>query len=122
MAAGNLIAESIRVGASVEGVGLIVEKVSRGDAGDESVGQPRVWTFIAFEIPDTQAQSLADVLAGALDAVGGWYCDFRTADETFVVFANRVFRYPRGDRNGRAKAAAHARAGGVPAAQIDWRE
>jgi hypothetical protein len=122
MAGGNLIAESIRVGASVEGVPLSVEKVYRVDAGDETVGQPRIWTFIPFEVPDDKAASLAVALSDALDPVGGWYCDFRTAEETFVVFAGRTFRYRRGDREARAAAEDHARSVGVPEAQIDWGE
>jgi hypothetical protein len=122
MASGNLIAESIRVGGSVEGVSLSVEKVYRIDAGDEAAGQPRIWTFIPFEVPDDDAASLADALSNALDPVGGWYCDFRTAEETFVVFAGRTFRYRRGDSDSRAEAEQHARSVGVPEAQIDWGE
>ena len=30
----------------------------------------------------------------SLRQTGGWYCDFRSADETFVVFAGRTIRYP----------------------------
>jgi hypothetical protein len=122
MAGGNLIAESIRMGASVDGVSIKVDRVYRVEGGDESVGQPRAWTFIAFEVPDAEAPSLADVLSNTLDPVGGWYCDFRTATETFVVFAGRIFRYRRGDRKGRAEAEEHARSVGVPDPQIDWRE
>jgi hypothetical protein len=66
MAGGNLIAESIRVGASVEAP-LSVERMYRVGAWDETVGQPRVWTFIAFEVPDDEAASLADALSEALD-------------------------------------------------------
>jgi hypothetical protein len=121
MASGNLIAESLRVGASLH-VSLQVQNISRAEAGDESVGQPRTWTFIAFQTQDTEAESLAQSLEDALDAVGGWYCDFRTEDETFVTFAGRTFRYPRGVTAGRAEAAAYARSVGVPEAQIDWRE
>jgi hypothetical protein len=35
---------------------------------------------------------------------GGLYVDFRSPDETFVVFAGRVFRYRRGDDRRRAEA------------------
>jgi hypothetical protein len=38
------------------------------------------------------------------------------------VFADSVFRYPRRDQSGREEAEAHARAVGVPEAQIDWRD
>ena len=53
---------------------------------------------------------------------GGWYCDFRSPSETFVVFAGRVLRYPRGEKDGRAEAEAYARSGGVPESQLDWPE
>ena len=122
MASGNLIAESIRVGRSVEAVPLTVQKVYRVEAGDQSVGQPRVWTFIAFEAPDDDAASLAEALSEALEPVGGWYCDFRTTHETFVVFAGRIFRYHRWDRGARAEAKRYAQSVGVPEGQIDWRE
>ncbi|MGW5364852.1 hypothetical protein [Actinopolymorpha pittospori] len=36
------------------------------------------------------------------------------------VYAGRVFRYPRGDLAGRAAAADHGRAVGVPEEQLDW--
>jgi hypothetical protein len=61
-----------------------------------------------------------EALAGALEPEA-WYCDFHSEDETFVVFADRVFRYPRGDKAGRESAEDYARSVGVPEAQIDWR-
>jgi len=57
-----------------------------------------------------------------LDPTGGWYCDFRTSNETYVVFGGRVFHYSRGDRTRRSEAEEHARSVGVPEAQIDWPE
>jgi hypothetical protein len=122
MAKGILIGESLRVGASLEGVRLVAEKVYRLAVGDEDSGQPRIWTFIEFEVSDGDVQSLATALSDGLDPTSGWYCDFRSAEDTFVVFAGRIFRYRRGDRAGRAEAEAHARSIGVPVAQLDWPE
>jgi hypothetical protein len=59
-------------------------------------------------------------LSHALASEAGWYCDYRSDTETFVVFADRVFRYARGDPAGRAAAADYARSVGVPVAQLDW--
>ena len=117
---GGLIAESLRVGAVLEGVPLIVTKISRAEVGDVDAGQPRTWTFLEFEARDEDAMRLADTLEGVLAVQGGWYCDFHSDTETFVVFADRTFRYPRGDEQGRADAAAYARSVGVPEAQLDW--
>ena len=119
---GILLAESIRVGASLEGIPLTVRKIYRREAGDADLGQPRVWTFIEFEARDDEADALADGLSAALEPTLGWYCDFRSDEETFVVFAGHIFRYRRGDRTGRARAEDHARSVGVPTAQLDWPE
>ena len=119
---GTLIAESMRVGASLENLPMRVVKISREDAGDVIAGQPSRWTFIAFEIPDEHADALAAALGDALSEKGGWYCDFRSADETFVVFAERSFRYRRGDAAARADAEEFGRSVGVPEAQLDWPE
>ena len=118
--AGGLIAESLRVGSVLEGVTLNVTKVSRADVGDVEAGQPRTWTFFDFNAADQDAERLASELEGALQRKGGWYCDFRSEDETFVVFSGRTFRYRRGDEAGRAGAASYARSVGVPEPQLDW--
>ena len=117
---GALIAESLRVGAGLDDLALTVTTISRAELGDVSAGQPRIWTFIEFEAPDGEADRLMAALERALAREGGWYCDFRNDVETFVVFAGRSFRYPRGDRDGRSAAAAYGRSVGVPEAQLDW--
>ena len=118
---GNLLAESLRKETVLADLPFDVHKIWRRDAGDPSVGQPRTWTFIEFEVPGAAVEQFAETLSGALEG-GPWYCDFHSDEETFVVFADRVFRYPRGDRGGREDAERHARSVGVPEGQIDWRE
>jgi hypothetical protein len=120
MITGTLIAESLRVGAELGGVRLVVGKVRRADQGDTGAGQPEVWTLIEFEADEADAGALAAAFSEVLDQPGGWYVDFQTPTETFVVYARRVFRYPRGDASGRAEAAAYGRAVGVPEDQLDW--
>ena len=120
MIEGTLIAESIRVGAELDGVRLVTRKISRSAAGDAAVGQPELWTLIEFEAEEPDAGLLADALAKVLDRQYGWYTDFRTPDETFVVYSGRVFRHPRGDSTGRAEATAYGRSVGVPDHQLDW--
>jgi len=117
---GTLIAESLRVGSVLEGLALTVAKISRSDLGDVAAGQPPTWTFVEFDAADEDADRLANALERVLERAGGWYCDFRSEQETFVVFAGRTFRYPRGDESGRGEAAEYARSVGVPEAQLDW--
>ena len=117
---GGLIAESLRVGAVLEDVNLTVSKISRADLGDVGAGQPLTWTFVDFEAAEADAGRLSDALEQSLERVGGWYCDFRSDAETWVVFAGRTFRYPRGDAAGRAAAVEYGRSVGVPERQLDW--
>jgi hypothetical protein len=118
-----VIAESIRVGAVLDGRGFVVREIRRVDAGlsdgQRAAGLPERWTLIGFDVVDDRAAELASALAAALDTPG-WYADLHTADRSFVVFAGRVFSYARDDAAGRAAAEAFARDRGVPDAQIDW--
>jgi hypothetical protein len=121
MLTGVLIGESLRVGAKLGG-GLPLRLnwvTSMAPEDDAAAGQPARWTVLEFEAEDAAAADLAGALARCLNA-GPWYANFNTADEAFVVFADRVFRYRRGDRSGRARAAQYARTMGVPEAQLDW--
>lgn len=103
MLEGALLAESLRNGISLEAQ-LSVSKISRTDVGDVSAGQPLTWTFIHFTGPSENAHGLATGLSTTLDEPG-WYCDFRTERETFVIFSQRIFslsaRRPKGPRRGR---------------------
>jgi hypothetical protein len=123
MAEGTLIAESLRVGTDLAGVSLSLIRIRRDQANlspeQTRSGLPATWTSIDFETSDERAEALAAALARAL-APFGWYANLQSATDSYVVFADRVFRYPRGDSRGRAEAQAHARAHGVPEAQLDW--
>ncbi|MFJ3415292.1 hypothetical protein ACIPN8_03030 [Streptomyces sp. NPDC086082] len=120
MLQGVLIAESLRVGAQLTGIPLQITRLTRVEMTNRGDGQPRYWTLLEFSAEESAAQRLADQLASCLASSGGWYTDFHTADETFVIFANKVFRYPRGQAEGRSEAQQYGRSVGVPESQLDW--
>jgi hypothetical protein len=95
--------------------------VRRVQVPSASPDQPAHWTLIDFEAPNIRAGALAEACAATLDQPG-WYVDFHTATQQYVVFSGRIFRYPRGDASGRAEAETYALGLGVPAAQVDWPE
>jgi hypothetical protein len=116
---GTLILESLRVGAEVRDIPLVVHKLSRYAVGNASADQPDVWSLLEFGVEDSQAEELAKVLSEALDAPG-WYADFHNEHEIFVVFPRRVFRYARGDENARSQAQEFGRSLKIPEPQLDW--
>lgn len=122
MIKGTLVSESVRAGADISGVAEVtLVGVRRVEIANASPDQPLRWTLIDFEAPDSRAEALADAFAGALDRPG-WYVDFVTTTDRYVVFSGRIFRYRRGDASGRTQAQAYALELGVPPAQIDWPE
>jgi hypothetical protein len=121
MIKGTLIAESLRVGTTLGGVSLIVREIRRFASDNLPSYQPKVWTVIESDADDAEAGKLAGVLAEILDEPG-WYANFSSPGETFVIYPGRVFRYPRGDGAGRAEARAYGRTQGVPEPQLDWSE
>ncbi|MFG1920084.1 hypothetical protein [Micromonospora sp. NPDC048898] len=119
MLRGLLISESLRTGGELT-VPLEVVKIWRVDTASATAAQPSTWTLVEFTASDAEVERLATALSDCLSPTGGWYADFRTDAEKFVVFAGRVFRYPLGDPAGQAEAKAYGRSVGVPEPQLDW--
>jgi hypothetical protein len=119
MFSGALIMESVRVGTRLHDLNLGVREIYRFRPEGTTAAQPGTWTVLEFEVSDDDAPKIAEAFAGVLDE-SGWYVDFRSPAETFVVFPGRVFRYARGDETGRAEAEAHGRSLGIPEGQLDW--
>ena len=119
MIEGTLIAESLRVGTTLENLELIIRRISRYRAQGSTPDQPDTWTTLDFEAEAAGAEQLAEIFAGALDQPG-WYANFQSSAESFVIFPGRIFRYPRGDKAGRAEAQAYGRQLAIPEPQLDW--
>jgi hypothetical protein len=121
MIKGVLLAESLRLDATVAVPGLQLHSVRRSDVSASATDdQPDVWTFIEFTGPESISDQLAQTLSGALRADGGWYVDYSTEKDHVVIFSGRVFRYRKGDAMGRAEARAHGLSLGTPEHQLDW--
>jgi hypothetical protein len=119
MFSGALILESVRVGARLNDLNLVVREIYRFRREDATADQPETWSVLEFEVSDDDAPQVAEAFASVLSQPG-WYVDFRSPAEAFVVLPGRVFRYGRGDAASRAEAQAYARSVGVPETQIDW--
>lgn len=121
MLEGVLIAESLRIGAQLTGIPLQITKLTRIEMTSVADDQPRLWTLLDFTAEEPEAQRLADQLASCL-STGSWYIGFHTETDTYVIFASKVFRYPRGQVEGRREAQNYGRSAGVPEQQLDWQD
>jgi hypothetical protein len=116
---GTLIAESLRIGTTLAGLNLTVRKISRYQVPGATADQPGIWTSLDFTADEGQAGQLARTFADVLDQPG-WYVNFESPTESFVMFPGRIFRYPRGDAAGRAAAQHYGRQLDIPEPQLDW--
>jgi hypothetical protein len=57
---GALILESLRVGASLEDIALVVRKLSRSAVKGTSPDQPPVWTILEFEVADARTLAIPE--------------------------------------------------------------
>ncbi|MCW3844145.1 hypothetical protein ONA70_29045 [Micromonospora yasonensis] len=113
-----MIIESLRPGVVFDDSQIALRRLARLEVSDTTPQQPKVWALVEFSSP-LEPDALASLFAAAL--VGpGWYVNFDTDDQTFVVFPGRVFRYGHGDEQRRGEVMAYARREGVPESQLDW--
>jgi len=116
---GTILAESLRTGTVLTGHELRIMRLSRYEVTDAAAYQAPIWTAIEFEAPVSADEAFAADLAESLLAPG-WYVNWNSDKEATVIYPGRIFRYPRGDADGRALAQEHGRSVGVPEGQLDW--
>ena len=99
---------------------LRVIKTEVWDVQNAEGGQPERWTAISFEGESERADVVAEAMGHAIKPE--WYANFSTETRVYVVFANRVFTYSKGDAEARAEVEAYAISVGIPESQVDWGE
>ncbi len=114
---GLLLQESLADPSVLDSLG--VTKVERWDVGEAGKPGPPVWTATYFEGPEGEADAVADAISRAM-VPSYWYANIRCGPDEIVIFAGKVFRYPRGDAAARRAPEDYARSIGVPEHQIDW--
>ena len=120
----------LRAAERAAGVGGAIVADGFGSAGNAREKAPGDWVSDVDTSSESAVRDVLDRESPSLPFFGeegggtrgdvGWYVDFHSGEETFVVFAGRVFRYPRGDRGARAEVEAYGRDRGVPESQLDW--
>ena len=108
---GLLLKESLRDASVLASLHVI--KTETWQVANAAPGQPPVWTALSFEEPADEADATAAALSRALKAEG-WYVNGHTDTHAYVIFAGKVFKYPRGDLARRAAAREYGLLAGTP--------
>ena len=78
------------------------------------------WTLHTVEIPEDQAEGIAEKLSQSLDSEHNWYADFKNDDFHFIIFRGKVFKINRTKKEEYAAATAYGISLGIPNYQLDF--
>lgn len=101
----------------VEIVSTRIEPVTEG----HKTPWVRQWTMHTVEVPPQKVVKLAEKISKTLDRDHNWYADFKTDNEHFVIYRDKVFHIT--DRTDKAQydvATAYGISIGIPDYQVDF--
>ena len=79
------------------------------------------WTLHDVEIPAGKASEIAEKIRRALDREHDWYADYKTDNEHYIIYRDKVFHVTdRSDKKQYGEATAYGISIGIPAYQVDF--
>jgi hypothetical protein len=82
----------------------------------------KIWTKHTIEVPEAEAQEVAERLAKTIDHKHrwSWYADFKNREFHYIVFRDRVFRVDRQNKQQYDEVNRYGEALGIPSYQLDF--
>ncbi|MDE5597796.1 MAG: helix-turn-helix domain-containing protein [Lachnospiraceae bacterium] len=114
---GILIKESITDDAIID---LIhVHKVELWDAG----GKPKYWTALFFTCDRKDfPEQISRVMVSNPDNGGNWFVDFKSGNEKYIVFKDKILKYQIGNQAEKDSVCSECRKMGILDEQMNWPE
>lgn len=78
------------------------------------------WTLHTVEIPENQADSVAEKLTKALDSQHSWYADFKNDAFHYIIFRDKFFKVDRGKKEQYDDVVKFGLSLGIPDYQLDF--
>lgn len=79
----------------------------------------RQWTIHYVEIPDDQAEKIAQKISQSLDTSHGhWYADFKNSNNHFIIFKDKIFKVDRYKQEQYDKVQKYGMSIGIPEHQL----
>ncbi len=119
---GVIIEESLKDKAALKKIKILktkIEKVTR----EHHTPHLKQWTLHTIEIPEQQAQGIAEQLSASLDDSqinGHWYADFKNETHHYIIFPHKVFFIDRRNKGQYDQAKNYGLSLGIPAHQVDF--
>lgn len=78
------------------------------------------WTLHTVEVPEGEAEPIAQEISQALEPDHSWYADFKNETAHFIIFRNKVFKVDRTSRTQYDGAVQYGLTLGIPEYQLDF--
>ena len=78
------------------------------------------WTLHTVEIPENQAEGIAEELSKSLDPKHPWYADFKNEKFHYIVFRDKVFKVDRSRPEEYKDVTKYGISIGIPDYQLDF--
>ncbi|MCX6712148.1 MAG: hypothetical protein NT041_00465, partial [Candidatus Vogelbacteria bacterium] len=80
----------------------------------------RQWTMHTVEIPENEANQVAEEISQALDHEHNWYADFKNTTHHYIIFRDKVFYINRMSKEQYDEAKRYGISLGIPEYQVDF--
>lgn len=78
------------------------------------------WTLCTVEIPEKDANVVAEKISTALDQEHPWYADFKNNEFHYIVFRDKVFKVDRRKKEQYDEVMKYGLSLGIPEYQLDF--
>ncbi len=80
------------------------------------------WTLHKVEIPETEAESIAEKLSHLIDTshVSSWYADYKNEKYHYIIFRDKIFKVDRAKKEEYDEATKYGISLGIPDYQVNF--
>jgi len=78
------------------------------------------WTLHTVEIPENQADGIAETISKSLDSQHPWYADFKNDSFHYIIFRNKFFKIERSKKEQYDEVIKFGLSLGIPDYQLDF--
>ncbi|MFA5047860.1 MAG: hypothetical protein WC516_02340 [Patescibacteria group bacterium] len=119
---GIIIAESLRSKDLINDLNIINTEVEAVNDSHQTAWLKQ-WTMHTVEIPESQIEELAQKISENIfgrASEHSWYADFKNEAWHYIIFADKVFKVDRSDREQYQEAKKYGISRGIPEYQVNF--
>ena len=116
---GTIIEEGLEDKSVFDAVKIVSTKVEPG-VHEHKTPWLKEWTLHAVEIPERDADTVADALSKSLDKHHDWYADYKNDQYHYIIYRDKIFKVDIKNPTLYEDAKSYGISLGIPEYQVDF--